>query len=376
MRFVMVPDSFKGTAGSREICEVMCETARARFPGCEADALPVADGGEGSVDAFIAACGGRRVEIRAEGPFFEPVDAFYGMLGDTAVIEMAACAGLPLAAGRLDVRRATTFGVGRLIGDAVDRGARRVIVGLGGSATIDGGCGAACALGAKFFDADGREFVPSGGSLSRVTRVDVSGMKDLGGVEIVAMCDVDAPVCGPNGAARVFGPQKGADEDAIRETDAGLGVLCGVVRRDLGIELSDMPGGGAAGGMGAGMRAFFGAELRPGIETVLDISRFDERARGADLVLTGEGRLDSQSLRGKVVAGVGRRCARLGVPVVAIVGGAGEGAEAIYDAGISAVFTTNRLPQDLAAQAPRTLENIAFAVDNALRLIAAMRAPR
>ncbi len=319
-KVVVVPDSFKGTMSSLEICRIMREAILARAPGAQVIPIPVADGGEGSVDAFLAAAGGRRITLSAAGPWMEPIEASYGMLADgTAVIETAACAGLPLAEGRLNPGQTTTYGVGQLLRDALERGCRRLILGLGGSATNDLGAGAAAAMGVRFTDSSGREFVPLGETLDQIARIDLSGLpKALEDAELIAMCDVDNPLCGPSGAARVFAPQKGADPEQAERLDRRLAAGAAAIRRELGRDVEQMPGAGAAGGLGGGAAAFLGAVLRPGIETVLDLAGFDEKLRGADLVLTGEGRLDRQSLRGKVVAGVARRCMQAGVPAVAM----------------------------------------------------------
>ncbi len=371
-KLVIIPDSFKGTLSSQRVCEIVAGCARRVFPGCEIQSIPVADGGEGSVDAFLASMGGERVEKAVTGPWFERCEGFYGLLrgGETAVVEMAAAAGLPMVGERRDPSATTTYGVGELILDAARRGAKQIIVGLGGSATNDGGCGAAAAVGVKFFDASGESFVPVGGTLEKIARIDAGGMDGaLGGVEITAMCDIDNPLCGARGAAAVFGPQKGADEDMVARLDTGLGHLAEVIRRDLGVSVSELPGAGAAGGMGAGMAAFFGAALRPGIDTVLDTVGFDGAIAGADAVITGEGKLDSQSLGGKVVIGVARRAAKQGARVIALVGGADYGAEAAWDEGVTAVFPISRLPQDFELLKPHSEENLAFAAENVLRLL-------
>lgn len=371
---VLIPDSFKGTLSSLRICELMRGCIEELFPGCETVSIPVADGGEGSVEAFLEAVGGRRVEVQVTGPWFEPCTAHYGLLrdGGTAVLEMAAAAGLPMVGERRDPSRTTTYGLGELLLHAVRSGARRIILGLGGSATNDGGCGAAAAAGVRFLDRDGRAFVPVGGTLRDIAGIDMSGLDPrLRGIELTAMCDIDNPLFGKSGAAYVFGPQKGADEAMVRELDEGLRHLADVILRDTGADVSLLPGSGAAGGMGAGMAAFFGAQLRSGIETVLEVTGFDGAAAGADFIFTGEGKLDSQSLRGKVVIGVARRAAKLGVPVIAIVGGADYGAEAAWTEGVTAVFPTNRLPQDFSLLRPHSEENLVFTFKNVLR---AMRA--
>lgn len=371
-KIVLIPDSFKGTLSSVEVCRVLRGCVELRLPGCEVRAIPVADGGEGSVDAFLAALGGEKVRARVAGPFFEPVESFYGLTdgGKTAIVEMAACAGLPLAGERRDPVLTTTYGVGELIALAVEGGARKIILGLGGSATNDAGCGAAAALGVRFFDRTGTPLVPTGGTLGEVERIDVSAARErLRGVEITAMCDIDNPMYGENGAAYVFAPQKGAGPEQVRALDAGLRRLAGVMRRELGMDFAELPGAGAAGAMGAGVTAFLGASLQSGIESVLNAVDFDSAAADADLIFTGEGRLDSQSMRGKVVIGVARRAKRLGKRVIAIVGGAEGELEAAYAEGVTAVFTTNRLPEPLSRSAPRAAENLAFTMDNILRLL-------
>ncbi len=373
-RAVLIPDSFKGTMSSKRICAIMSERIAAHFPHCAVTSIPVADGGEGSVDAFLDALGGEKIYEDATGPHFERLRGFYGLLdgGRTAVIEMAAAAGLPLAGDDRDPSRTTTLGVGELMLAAARRGAKKLIIGLGGSATNDCGCGAAAAAGVSFFNAAGESFVPVGGTLCDVARIDVSGLDPaLREAEIITMCDIDNPMYGENGAAYIFGPQKGADADMVRSLDAGLRHIAGVIERDVGVEVSALSGAGAAGAMGAGMVAFFSSRLQMGIETVLDTVRFEDVIRGADVVFTGEGKLDSQSLRGKVVIGVARRAKKLGVPVIAVVGGADRGAEAAFAEGVSAIFPTSRLPLDFERVREFSEENLAFTMDNILKLIGA-----
>ena len=342
-KYVLIPDSFKGTLSSEDICRIASEEILRLEPEAEICAIPVADGGEGTVDAFLAAVGGTRAEVPCTGPCGQEIRGFYGLLPDgTAVVEMAAAAGLPLAGACRDPEKTTTYGVGQLMAHALSRGAKRLVLGLGGSATNDGGCGAASACGVRFVNGAGEAFVPVGGTLAEIASVDVTEMDPaVAALEIVTMCDIDNPLCGPTGAAAVFGPQKGADAAQIQRLDAGLAHLAQILERDLGISTVDLPGAGAAGGMGAGMAAFFRSRLQPGIETVLDTVRFAEVVRDADWIFTGEGRLDGQSLRGKVVSGVARRAG--GVPVAAIVGDVGDGASAVYDRGVSAVFSINRV---------------------------------
>lgn len=374
-RYVLVPDSFKGTLSSLEICEILQEEILRARPAAEVIAVPVADGGEGSVDAFLTALGGERISVPCHGPHMEELTAFYGLLPDgTAVIEMAAAAGLPLVGSRLEPDTATTYGVGELMAHAADHGATRIILGLGGSATNDGGCGAAAALGVRFLDADGQTFVPTGGTLEKIARIDTADLKKL--PSITVMCDIDNPLCGPAGASAVFGPQKGADTAMVARLDAGLRHFAQIVACDLGADILDLPGAGAAGGMGGGAVAFWDACLQMGIETVLDTVDFDRIVHGARLVFTGEGRLDSQSVRGKVIAGVGRRAKAAGVPVCAVVGAVGNGADGIYDLGISAVFSINHAPEPFETAKLKSRDNLRRTARNILTLLTAMEACR
>lgn len=375
-KILLVPDSFKGTLSSRQVCQVMSGQLRRFFPQAQVKSIPVADGGEGSVEAFLAAAGGERRTRTVTGPFGEPVEAFYGILGDgrTAVIEMAACAGLPLAEGRLNPERATTYGVGELLLAAKEAGCTKAILGLGGSCTNDGGAGAAAALGAKFTRADGATFVPTGGTLGEIAALDVSPVAQaLQGMELTAMCDIDNPLYGEAGAAAVFAPQKGADAAMVARLDAGLRHLGQVSARCLGRDFSHLPGTGAAGGLGFGMAAFCGAQLRMGIDAVLDAVGFDSLLPGTDVVFTGEGKIDSQSARGKVVSGVAARCRKAGVPVVAVVGQIGQGFEEMYQQGLTAVFSINRAAQPFAESRFHAGENLALTMENIARLLAAGR---
>ena len=374
-KILLVPDSFKGTLSSRQVCQVMAGQLRRFFPQAQVKSIPV-DGGEGSVEAFLAAAGGERRTRTVTGPFGEPVEAFYGILGDgrTAVIEMAACAGLPLAEGRLNPERATTYGVGELLLAAKEAGCTKAILGLGGSCTNDGGAGAAAALGAKFTRADGTAFVPTGGTLGEIAALDVSPVAQaLQGMELTAMCDIDNPLYGEAGAAAVFAPQKGADAAMVARLDAGLRHLGQVSARCLGRDFSHLPGAGAAGGLGFGMAAFCGAQLRMGIDAVLDAVGFDSLLPGTDVVFTGEGKIDSQSARGKVVSGVAVRCRKAGVPVVAVVGQIGQGFEEMYQQGLTAVFSINRAAQPFAESRFYAGENLALTMENIARLLAAGR---
>ena len=370
-KFLLIPDSFKGTMSSGEICSIMKEEILRYYPGAEVVSIPVADGGEGSVDAFLTAMGGEKVRLTVKGPYLEETDAFYGILPDrTAVVEMAAAAGLPLVGENRHAEQTTTYGVGQLIAHAAEAGCRRISVGLGGSATNDGGAGTAAALGIRFLDKQGNSFLPVGGTLDRVDSIDVGGLNPaLRNVELVTMCDIDNPLCGPQGASAVFGPQKGADEAMVKRLDGNLRHLADVIRRDLGLDIADLPGAGAAGGMGGGMVAFFGSALQMGIETVLDTVGFGGRLKDADLVFSGEGKSDFQSLRGKVVIGVARRTKKAGVPLIAVVGDIGDGIERAYEEGVSAVFSTNRVAVPFQEARLRCRSDLKLTMDNLMRFL-------
>ena len=354
---VVVSDSFKGTVSSREICEIAQRVIPRHFPACEVVCIPVADGGEGTVDCFVQAVDAQRVEVTVTNALGEKSAAAYARLGELAIIEMAAAAGLPQVGALRCPGTATTYGVGELIAHAVDSGCRKILLGLGGSATNDGGCGCAAALGVRFYDADGQSFVPVGDTLGRIARIDTAEAEALlQSVEITVMCDVTNPLYGPTGAAYVFAPQKGADAEKVKSLDAGLRHFGDVIRSQYGLDVSAMPGAGAAGGMGV---ALLGGTIQSGIDAVLDVTGFDRQLEGADLVITGEGRIDSQSADGKVVSGVARRTRAKGVPLIAIAGGIADSAGAVYDIGVSAMFSTDRaaLPVDmLGARSPGDYE--------------------
>lgn len=374
-KYVLIPDSFKGTLSSEDICRIASEEILRLQPEAEICAIPVADGGEGTVDAFLAAVGGTRAEVPCTGPCGQEIMGFYGLLPDgTAVVEMAAAAGLPLAGACRDPEKTTTYGVGQLIAHALSRGAKRLVLGLGGSATNDGGCGAAAALGAEFLDAEGRAFVPTGGTLTQIAHIRMEGLREtLAGAEVTVMCDIDNPLCGPAGAAAVFGPQKGADAAMVARMDAGLRHLAEMLEKDVGMAVLALAGGGSAGGFGAGAAAFFGGQLRMGIDVVLDLTDFDRKCRGASLVITGEGHLDSQSLRGKTVVGVARRARALGVPAAALVGGCETALDAVYAEGVSGVFPIHPALCTWPQAAARTEEDLRFTMGNLLRFMAALR---
>lgn len=338
MKIVICPDSFKESLSAREACEAIARGMRRVRPDARIDLIPMADGGEGTVEALVTATGGTMRRTTVLGPLGEPVEAAWGMTGGdggTAVLEMAAASGLPLVPSEMrDPERTTTYGTGQLIRAALDAGAAKILLGIGGSATHDGGTGAAQAVGVRFLDEHGAALPDGlcGGRLGDIARIDLSGRDPrMGRTPILVACDVDNPLCGERGAAAVYGPQKGATPEQVERLDRNLAHLADLIERDLSRNIRDFPGAGAAGGLGAGLVAFFDATLEPGVQLVMNAVRFAERIAGADLVITGEGKLDDQSMMGKVIAGVGRAAREAGVPAIALVGTTGEGADAALE---------------------------------------------
>ncbi len=374
-KVVIAVDSFKGCLRSVEVAGAVERGVLAVFPDCGVDKLPVADGGEGTVEALIEALGGEWAGAQVHDPLLRPITARYGVVdgGRTAVIEMAAASGLPLLApGERDPLRASTAGTGELIADALRRGCRKILVGIGGSATNDGGIGMLAALGFRFRDASGRAMDAVGGeALVRIDSIDAQGrLRELADAEIVVACDVSNPFYGPQGAARVFGPQKRADNDAVETLDRGMRHFAEAIGRHNGMDVQRMPGSGAAGGLGGAFAALLGARLVPGAEMILDALGFEARLRGADLVITGEGRLDAQSVMGKAPGAIAAAAARAGVPVIAVAG-AVEDAATLNGHGFGAVFPIQPRPVSLqeAMQPAFALQNIERTVRQAMLAI-------
>jgi len=378
---VVAPDSFKGSLPAKEVAESLAAGLKRVWPGARIDFLPLSDGGDGWVESMVSAADGSYVDVGAHGPVGDEVEARYGVIEadgvTTAVIEMATASGLALLSeDRRDPRRTTTYGTGELMADALDRGARRLLVGIGGSATNDGGAGMASALGARFVDASGEELAPGGGALAKLERVDLSGLdRRLADAEIVVASDVDNPLLGHDGASAVYGPQKGAGAGEVGELDEALSRFADVVESALGREIRSQRGAGAAGGLGFGLMAFCDATLQPGVELALDTLGADGVLKGASLVLTAEGMLDSQTLSGKVPVGVARRAKRHGVPVVAI-GGSVEAMEQsilrrFADEGIVVICSSVEgagSPSDLM-DADRTRQRLERAGERVARLV-------
>ena len=372
LRIVISPQAFKHSIGAREAALAIQRGVLQAAPDAETILIPVADGGDGTLAALIDTTGGTYREATVTGPLGDPLLARWGVMGDgeTAVIEMALASGLALIPDdRRHPRLATTYGTGELIRAALEDGYRRVIVGLGGSATNDGGAGMASALGARFLDAQGSHLPPGGAALAGLAHVEVSALHSaLAETTIIGATDVTNPLCGETGASAIFGPQKGATPEMVSELDACLANYARVVQSDLGLDVLHTPGSGAAGGLGAGLIAFAGAELRSGIDMVCDVLDFDRLAPGADFVITGEGRADRSTAFDKAPVGIARRARQFGVPTVLMAGSVGSGYQALYEHGIDAILPIAEEPADLGSSLQRGSELLERAAERAIRL--------
>jgi glycerate kinase len=366
MKIVIAPDSFKESLTALQVADAIEAGMREIWPDARYVKVPVADGGEGTVQAMIDATGGRRVDVRVTGPLGQTVDAFYGVSADLAVIEMAAASGLEGVPPDLrDPRTATSRGTGELILAALDAGARRFVLGVGGSATNDGGAGMLQALGVRLLDADGRDIGPGGAELARLDRIDVAGLDArVREAEFRIACDVDNPLVGPHGASAVFGPQKGATPAIVDQLDAALARFADVIRRELRQDIAQLPGAGAGGGIAAAMVVFLNGQLKPGIEIVTEAVGLDAAVRDADLVVTGEGRIDGQTVNGKTPMGVAQVARRHGKPVVAIGGSLAVDADAVHAHGIEVVVAAVARPCSVAEALAAAGDNVRRAARN------------
>ena len=374
MKIVIAPDSYKECLSALQVATFIELGFREVFPHADYVKVPVADGGEGTVEAMVEATGGQRIAVTVKGPLGEPVEAFYGLTGDggTAVIEMATASGLGLVPPeKRNPLKTTSYGTGELIRSALDAGARKFILGIGGSATNEGGAGMLQALGARLLDADGQEIEPTGLGLGRLARIDMSTFDErLKDCVIDVACDVDNPLCGPRGASAIFGPQKGATPELVQQLDGYLRNFAAITLRDLGVDMSEIPGAGAAGGMGGGMYAFLGGRLRPGSEIVTEAVGLDAVVRDADLVITGEGRIDGQTAFGKAPVGVARVAKLHGKPVIAIGGSLRHDADVVHEHGIDAVFSILSSPCTIAEALDAGENNLRTAARNIAASIA------
>jgi glycerate kinase len=375
MNVLVAPDSYKGSLGANEVAVCMEEGILQVFPDARVVKIPIADGGEGTVEAVVNAAGGTIVRERVTGPLGDPVTAAFGILdgGKTAVIEIAQASGYALVpAHRRNPLVATTYGTGQLIRAALDQGCRRLIIGLGGSATNDGGAGVAQALGVKFYDAAGEEIGLGAERLGDIARIDASGLDPrLAECEVLIASDVTNPLCGPNGASAVYGPQKGATPEMVHLLDRDLLHYGRMIEHTLGVDVVDVKGAGAAGGLGAGLIAFLSARMHRGIELILETIRFAERVREADLVLTGEGRTDRQTAFGKAPVGVARVAKTEGKPVICISGGILHPVDELHELGLDALFGIVQSPmplQEAMEQAPALIRQATAEIMRAIRL--------
>lgn len=372
MKFLFASDSFKGSLSSEQIIRLLTDSANRIFPGCQVTGVPIADGGEGTVDAVITVTKGQMVSVPVHGPLMEETTAAYGVFGgDSAVIEMAAASGLPMIpSDKRNPLNTTTYGTGELIRHALDCGYRKLSIAIGGSATNDGGMGAMAALGVRFLDKDGKDLTGTGSDLARVSDIDMSGLHPaVAEAEITVMCDVNNPLTGPDGATYTFGKQKGGTPEILDQLEAGMKNYAAVILEKNGVDVDKIAGSGAAGGLGAALCVFLNASLKSGIETVLDLIDFDRLLEDTDLVVTGEGRIDWQSAFGKVPSGIGMRCKKKGVPAVAIVGGMGDGADKIYEFGVESIIPTINGAMDIEEALKRAEELYADAADRLFRMI-------
>ena len=373
MKIVIAPQGFKAGISGMDAARAIARGVVAAVPDAETVLAPVADGGDGTMNALVEGTGGQVFTSTVTGPLGQPLDAQWGVMGDgkTAVIEMALASGLALVPQRRrNPRVTTTAGTGEILAEALERGYTRIIVGLGGSATNDGGAGLATALGARFLDSSGNPLAPGGSALARLDRIEVDGLHPaLEEATVIAATDVTNPLCGPDGASAVFGPQKGANPDMVQELDAALGNYATVVARDLGRDVSERPGAGAAGGLGAGLIAFTGATLQSGIDMVCEVIDFDSLLTGADLVITGEGRADRSTIFNKAPVGVARHAQAHGVPTVLLAGGLGPGHEELYGHGLASIVCIADRPMSFDVSLSRTAELLESTAERTMRLI-------
>jgi glycerate kinase len=351
MKIVVAPDSFKGSLTAVEVADAIGQGVREIFPEAEIVKIPMADGGDGTVQCLVNATGGEILKEKVTGPLGNEVLASYGILGDkkTAVIEMAEASGLTLVPeNKRNPLITTTYGTGQLIKAGLDRGCRKMIIGIGGSATNDGGAGMVQALGVKLLDREGKEIGFGGGELKKILRIDTKYLDNrLSETTVLIASDVSNPLCGPKGASRIYGPQKGATPEIIEQLDESLAYFAEIIKRDLNKDVKDVPGAGAAGGLGASLIAFLDAELRPGIEIIIEIVKLEQVIKDADLVITGEGKIDSQTIYGKAPIGVAKIAKKYNIPVIAVAAIIGDDANIVHQHGIDNLIKVSEPPMSL-----------------------------
>ena len=372
MKFVFAPDSFKGTLSSQEIIDILTEKAQQHFKDVQTQGVLIADGGEGTIAAVEQMKGGSRRYLEVTGPLGEKVNAHYLRLNEKQVlIEMATASGITLIPYREgNALYTTSYGTGEMIKDALASGADDIIISIGGSATNDGGMGMLMALGVRFLDKDGKELEPVGKNLMNIAKIDTASLnRRVKTANFIVMCDVTNPLIGPNGATYVFGPQKGANAKQLKLLESGMKNYAAKIKETLGADVANLPGGGAAGGMGAALTAFCGASLQSGIKTILDLINFENIIADADLIITGEGRIDGQSAGGKVLDGIGRYAKKRNIPVIALTGGMGDNAHLVYDCGIDSIMVTVNAPMSLDTALTHAEPLLADCADRLFRFI-------
>jgi len=374
MKIVIAPDSFKGNLTAKQVADAIEIGIKRVIPDAEIVKIPMADGGEGTVQALVDATDGEIITAEVSDPLGNQIKAEFGILGDsqkTAVIEMASASGLPLVPrDKRNPMLTTTYGTGELIRIALDKGCRKLIVGIGGSATVDGGAGMAQALGVKLLDKNSNEIPKGGGGLEHLDHIDVTSLDPrITETTTIVACDVDNPLVGPRGAPEVFGPQKGATPEMVKILDKFLDRYADIIKCDLGIDIKNIPGAGAAGGLGAGLMAFLGAKLRSGIDIVIDASGLEKHLKDTDIVITGEGKIDRQTIYGKTPIGVARTAKKYCIPVIAFAGNIGSDSHVVYDNGIDALMSIISYPMSLDTAMERSKELLADSAERAIRLV-------
>jgi len=374
MKIVIAPDSFKGNLTAKQVADAIEIGINRLIPDAEIVKIPMADGGEGTVQALVDATDGEIITAEVSDPLGNRIKAEFGILGDsqkTAVIEMASASGLPLVPrDKRNPMLTTTYGTGELIRIALDKGCRKLIVGIGGSATVDGGAGMAQALGVRLLDKNSDEIPKGGGGLEHLDHIDTTSLDPrITETTTIVACDVDNPLVGPRGAPEVFGPQKGATPEMVKILDKFLDRYADIIKSDLGIDIKNIPGAGAAGGLGAGLMAFLGAQLRSGIDIVIDASGLEKHLKDTDIVITGEGRIDRQTIYGKTPIGVARTAKKYGIPVIAFAGNIGSDSHVVYDNGIDALMSIISYPMSLDTAMEHSQEFLADSAERVFRLI-------
>lgn len=370
-KILIVPDSFKGTLTAKQVSDIITNKMSKHFPNVEIVSIPIADGGEGSVECLINMLGGKKQQSYVCGPFWNEVRATWGIIEhSTAIIEIASCAGHIVKTNKRTPMDSTTFGVGELIIKAIECECKKIIVCLGGACTNDAGCGLASAVGFRFLDKAGKAFIPTGKTLKMINKIDKGNSnKLLEDIQFVTLVDVTNPLYGKNGAAYVFAPQKGADEKMVVELDEGLKHVSEVIKNDLQVDVSQICGGGASGGTGAGMVAFLKSDLQMGIDYVIKGLNLEEEIKTSSLIITGEGKVDLQSMKGKAISGIGKCAKKYGIPVIIITGMDDINNSFLYDLGITSIFSINRVPEDLTYDYVENKKKLQNIVENICRLI-------